>query len=841
MLLKKRLGAALLSLCLILGLHVPAYAGEAEDTLQTGETDLSETRAFPEASELPEVFEAPEPEVLSAAEAFEEASGSLTFDFSDAGVLTINGTGPPDLSGWKGNGNDVRSVIIRSGITSIPENAFRDFPLLASADIAGTVQSIGSNAFYECEKLERITIRPGVQSIGSCAFYRCLALTDIYLPSSIRSLGASAFYSCGSMTSVNIPDGVEDLPDRVFAGCNRLTSIHIPDSVKSVGASAFDGCSALEEVRLPEGLANIAATTFRSCKALSSICFPTGLTFIGNNAFQESGLTSVTVPGGLSVGDGVFQDCLRLKTAELAGPPASLGMSLFYRCLALTSVSLPEGLTSIPDYAFYLCESLDSVHIPDSVTHVGGGAFEGCRKLAELRLPAGLTSISNKAFSSCGLISLSLPEGLASIGDEAFRACSGLRELDLPESLTALGNGAFWGCLRLTWASLPTGIGKSVPENLFSGCSSLTAVFIPGTVQQVLPNAFENCGSLRTVLFGGSEEAWTYYVTIDPQNNDALENANVYFQGQFPTLYTVTVSGSEATVTGAGRYPAGTQVSLAVRNPYMGTEQTFDHWELEDVSLPDPSVENVSFTMPAGDVSAVVIWRESLFAVQVSGSYAEHSGEGNYPAGAAVTLHAGERPGYCFTAWTVSGVTLGDRFDPDPSFTMPANRVTAEANWQMLGYSLFVRGSYASNSGQGTFPLGRAVTLRAGTRPGYVFDGWAVEGAALSPDQLAAPELTFLMPANDVTATVRWRASASIQSQDGDRTVAAVSLDFLESLTASGKAPQVLAAPETGGALSGQVNVSTGEITFQGSLTSGRLFFLEPETYIPLARPAVLK
>ena len=31
--LKKRLGAALLSLCLILGLHVPAYAGAAEDTL----------------------------------------------------------------------------------------------------------------------------------------------------------------------------------------------------------------------------------------------------------------------------------------------------------------------------------------------------------------------------------------------------------------------------------------------------------------------------------------------------------------------------------------------------------------------------------------------------------------------------------------------------------------------------------------------------------------------------------------------------------------------------------------------------------------------------------------
>ena len=58
---------------------------------------------------------------------------------------------------------------------------------------------------------------------------------------------------------------------------------------------------------------------------------------------------------------------------------------------------------------------------------------------------------------------------------------------------------------------------------------------------------------------------------------------------------------------------------------------------------------------------------------------------------------------------------------------------------------------------------------------------------------------------------------------------------------ASGKAPLVLAAPETGGALSGQVNASTGEIAFQGQLESGnKLFFLAPETYIPLARPSVL-
>lgn len=842
----RTLSLALLLLLAILTVS-PVYAQEPGEPPEAA----SATSASPE-------------ETLEATEAVPAAaSGGLTFDLSAAGVLTISGTGPLDLSGWTGNENDVRSVVVGSGVTSVPEDAFRSFPLLASADIAGTVQSIGGCAFYNCERLERVTIRPGVQSIGASAFSGCSALSNVYLPSSLQALGESVFYGCCSMASANIPAGVTALPDRAFAGCSGLTSISVPDSVntigaaafsrcsgltavtlpdsvKTIGSSAFSGCSALEEVRLPAGLMRIESETFRSCGALRSISFPSGLSFIGEYAFRESGLTSVTVPGNLTLEDGVFYDCERLETAALAGPPASLGIALFYSCSALTSVSLPEGLVSVPAYTFYLCESLRSVNIPGSVTEIRTSAFENCRELTELGLPGGLASIESRAFSSCGLTGLALPEGLSAIGTGALLGCSSLRELDLPESLASLGDGAFEGCLRLTWVSLPAGIGESVPENLFSRCSSLTAVSIPGTVQRVSPNAFQGCESLRTVLFGGTQEEWTHYVAVDPQNNDALSSAAVYFQGQFPVLYTVTVTGSEATVTGAGRYPAGTDVTLFVRNPYMGTAQTFDHWEIEGVSPPDSGIENLTFTMPAGNVSAVVKWRETLYGVQVSGSYAERSGEGDYPAGAAVSLHAGERPGYVFTAWDVSGVTLEDRFDPDAAFTMPANRVTAAANWQMLGYSLFVHGSYSSNPGQGAFPLGHAVTLRAGTRSGYIFDGWTVEGVTLSPGQLASPELTFSMPANTVTATARWRVlplSVSRQS--------ALVLSVANGGSLPGGAA-VLAASLDAGRLTdvvqGDYQADSARVVFTRAPEGRRtLFFLDPDTFIPLAKPVILE
>lgn len=58
-----------------------------------------------------------------------------------------------------------------------------------------------------------------------------------------------------------------------------------------------------------------------------------------------------------------------------------------------------------------------------------------------------------------------------------------------------------------------------------------------------------------------------------------------------------------------------------------------------------------------------------------------------------------------------------------------------------------------------------------------------------------------------------------------------------------GETPQVFAAfASKDGAVSGELDASTGKITFDAALKSGdRIFFLEPVTYIPLAKPAILQ
>ncbi|MCL1912285.1 MAG: hypothetical protein FWG10_00025 [Eubacteriaceae bacterium] len=69
--------------------------------------------------------------------------------------------------------------------------------------------------------------------------------------------------------------------------------------------------------------------------------------------------------------------------------------------------------------------------------------------------------------------------------------------------------------------------------------------------------------------------------------------------------------------------------------------------------------------------------------------------------------------------------------------------------------------SYAANSGAGIYSDGEEVTIRAGVRPGYVFDGWTTtlpDGALANPN---SPDTTFIMPESNVVATANWRALAS--------------------------------------------------------------------------------
>ncbi len=97
-----------------------------------------------------------------------------------------------------------------------------------------SVVYIGTNAFLDCDEITSIVIPDGVTSIQECAFCGCTSLTSISHGNNINYIGYSAFADCFSLTSFDIPNGVTQLEWGTFFRCTELTSIYIPSSVTNI-------------------------------------------------------------------------------------------------------------------------------------------------------------------------------------------------------------------------------------------------------------------------------------------------------------------------------------------------------------------------------------------------------------------------------------------------------------------------------------------------------------------------------------------------------------------------------------------------------------------------------
>ena len=82
-------------------------------------------------------------------------------------------------------------------------------------------------------------------------------------------------------------------------------------------------------------------------------------------------------------------------------------------------------------------------------------------------------------------------------------------------------------------------------------------------------------------------------------------------------------------------------------------------------------------------------------------------------------------------------------------------------------YAVTVNGSYAQNSGAGSYAAGSGVTVRAGSRSGYTFNGWT-SGSNVVFDDPNAEETTFTMPDGSVTVTANWSRDGGSSSSGRD-------------------------------------------------------------------------
>ena len=236
-------------------------------------------------------------------------------------------------------------------------------------------KTVNTPWFDKRSSIAFVRVKSGVTSIGDNAFRAC-ALTRIVLPESVTHIGAWAFRSCNTLTDIKIPDSVSFIGEQAFAYCSHLTQVHISNGVSNIGAHAFAWCQNLPHITIPATLISIRAGTFQNCDALVSVKFPDGLTSIGDNAFYQcASLTSVDMPDSvISIGNSAFSDCNSLAKVHISKNVVSIGDYAFSYCSSLNNVYIPDGITDIKTGAFRYCSSLTRVNVPGKV-RIEYGAF----------------------------------------------------------------------------------------------------------------------------------------------------------------------------------------------------------------------------------------------------------------------------------------------------------------------------------------------------------------------------------------------------------------------------------------------------------------------------------
>lgn len=482
-----------------------------------------------------------------------EGDGSnITWSFNtDTGLLKFEGTGKmanygPDgnlLCPWHRHANDILSVEIGDGITTI-----------------------ASCAFYNCRNITSVVIPEGVTTIGDSAFSACDNLKEIYIPSTVTRIGTRTFSLNIGLEKITVSENnpvfhsdgnciIETATKTLLTGCN--TSVIPTDgSVTAIGDWAFSGCKKLSSIVIPDCIASIGENPFVFCDNLSTVIFGEGTTTYYNrdlNCFistNESKLIAICKNGVIPTD----------------GSVASIGERALSYVPDLPSINIPSAIAQIDagafsgssfEKVFFLSPDViidDGADIPASTVIYGDAGstaesyaqahgntfakvlYSGSANTIEWRIyddrvmllsgtgSTGKYNNSKRPWAEYedSFSDVVVGEGITELGDRTFYAYKKvLKSITLPNTLEYIGASVFSDCTALTEIKLPntslTGIGNSA----FGGCTGIKHFHIPSSVhytpdinaiQYNITNSFSGCMGIESITVDWMN---TYYRTED--------------------------------------------------------------------------------------------------------------------------------------------------------------------------------------------------------------------------------------------------------------------------------------------------------------------------------------
>lgn len=197
------------------------------------------------------------------------------------GVLTISGNGTMDYYRWHNYKDDITTLIIEEGVTSIANEAFHGCDNLKTVVLPDSMTELGA-PFWGCRSLSSITLPKTITRINWLAFKNCTALKEIVIPEGVTYIGEEAFRNSG-LEKITLPDSLTAIGNYAFYDCKNLTQLHFPANLTFIGDYALSGCSNLKSLYFYGDPPLTDTFTFRGLRATAY--YPPG-----NELWETKGL-----------------------------------------------------------------------------------------------------------------------------------------------------------------------------------------------------------------------------------------------------------------------------------------------------------------------------------------------------------------------------------------------------------------------------------------------------------------------------------------------------------------------------------------------------------------------
>ena len=329
----------------------------------------------------------------------------------------------------------------------------------------------------------------------------------------------------------------------------EIRTIIVEEGVTYLGTCAFCTCSSLTEVRLPVSLTVIGENAFWKCPKLTSVTIPRKVTTIAANAFKKcDSLTNITF---------------------LGNAPTKVAGTAFMGIVA--NAYYPARNGSWKDSTMVGHGGTLLYHGYEDPTNIQYLTDRGpCGPDAAWRMEDGTLTVSGTGNMEYALWNslkdqiqkVVIEEGITSVAANAFTGCSRLTEVQLPSTLETIHKNAFALIPGLTQIRIPDNV-TTIEGGAFAGCTSLGWVDLPTKLQTLARRAFFACTALEEITIPasvtrmGSEAFGACYAL-----------GKVMFLGRGPHMDDVTVFAQcPATVS----YPADQIYWTRLRDGLSGT------------------------------------------------------------------------------------------------------------------------------------------------------------------------------------------------------------------------------------------------------------------------------